>query len=74
MPSRYRSITRPSWLHIGRVLQASRRGQLFSALGERGISIRLIEQDTDENCVVLGVADEDFAPAVRVLYDRFIGR
>ncbi|MBR0307410.1 MAG: aspartate kinase [Mogibacterium sp.] len=46
-------------------------GRLFKALGENNINIRTIEQGADEINIMVGVFDEDFERAVRVLYDSF---
>ncbi len=47
-------------------------GQIFSALGDEGINIRLISQDPREVNVILGVDNADYAQAVRVLYNSFV--
>ena len=46
-------------------------GKLFVALGEAGINIRMINQGPDELNIIFGVANEDFAQAIRVLYNSF---
>jgi len=46
-------------------------GRLFKALGENNINIRTIEQGADEINIMVGVFDEDFERAIRVLYDSF---
>ena len=43
----------------------------FGALGENNINIRTIQQSSDEISIIVGVHDEDFEKAIRVLYDRF---
>jgi aspartate kinase len=47
-------------------------GQLFSALGENKINIRLIAQGTDEISIIVGVSNGDFENTIRTLYERFI--
>ncbi|MBQ9930293.1 MAG: aspartate kinase [Oscillospiraceae bacterium] len=46
-------------------------GKLFAALGEAGINIRMINQGPDELNIILGVSNDDFAEAIRVLYNSF---
>lgn len=46
-------------------------GRLFHALGEHGINIRMIFQGAEEISIIVGVADEDYENAIRVMYDCF---
>ena len=46
-------------------------GQIFAALGEAGINIRMINQGPDELNIIFGVDNRDFAEAIRVLYNSF---
>ena len=46
-------------------------GKIFRALGDEKINIRTIEQGADEINIMIGVYNEDFEKAVRVLYDSF---
>ena len=48
-------------------------GKLFHALGKHGINIRTIAQGADELSIIVGVANDDFEEAIRVLYERFAG-
>ena len=48
-------------------------GMLFGALGDNKINIRTIKQSADELSIVLGVSNDDFDKAIRVLYERFAG-
>jgi aspartate kinase len=48
-------------------------GRLFHALGKSGINIRTIAQGADELSIIVGVENEDFEKAIRVLYERFAG-
>ena len=48
-------------------------GRLFHALGKHGINIRTIAQGADELSIIVGVANDDFEEAIRVLYERFAG-
>lgn len=47
-------------------------GQIFAALGDAGINIRMINQGPDELNIVFGVDNRDFANAIRVLYNSFV--
>ena len=47
-------------------------GKIFAALGEAGINIRMINQGPDELNIIFGVANRDFADAIRVLYNSFV--
>ena len=47
-------------------------GQIFAALGEAGINIRMINQGPDELNIIFGVDNKDFSEAIRVLYNSFV--
>ena len=47
-------------------------GQIFAALGQAGINIRVITQGPDELNIIFGVDNDDFADAIRVLYNSFV--
>ncbi len=46
-------------------------GQVFAAVGQAGINIRMITQSPDELNIIFGVDNKDFAKAIRVLYNSF---
>ena len=48
-------------------------GRLFGALGDAGVNIRTIAQAADELSIIVGVANDQFETAIRVLYDGFAG-
>ena len=48
-------------------------GRLFKAVGEAGVNIRTIAQGADELAIVIGVEEEDYETAIRVMYDGFAG-
>ena len=58
---------------VGRRMAATTgvSGKIFARMGQIGVNIRLIEQDSDEVSIIIGVMDEDFAEAVRTLYNSF---
>ena len=49
-------------------------GQIFAALGEAGINIRMINQGPDELNIIFGVDNRDFKAAIKVLYNSFISK
>lgn len=48
-------------------------GKLFKALGDNDVNIRTIAQGADELSIMVGVENENFEKAIRVLYDGFAG-
>lgn len=48
-------------------------GKIFQALGDAGINIRTINQASDEISIIVGVDNQDFEAAIRVLYSGFAG-
>jgi len=48
-------------------------GKIFRALGDAGINIRTINQGADEISITVGVDNNDFEAAIRVLYEGFAG-
>lgn len=48
-------------------------GKLFKALGENNINIRTIAQGADELSIIVGIENEKYETAIRVLYEGFAG-
>jgi aspartate kinase len=48
-------------------------GKIFQSLGNHGINIRTINQAADEISITVGVDNNDFETAIRVLYEGFAG-
>ena len=48
-------------------------GRLFQALGKAGVNIRTIAQGADELAITVGVENEQYENAIRVMYDSFAG-
>lgn len=48
-------------------------GQIFKALGDKGVNIRTIAQGADETSIIVGVENKDFEAAIQVLYEGFAG-
>lgn len=46
-------------------------GKIFKALGDNKVNIRTIQQGADEINIMVGVFNEDFEKAIRVLYESF---
>ena len=46
-------------------------GQIFAALGQAGINIRMITQGPEELNIIFGVDNRDFDKAIRMLYNSF---
>ena len=47
--------------------------QSENPVGEAGVNIRTIAQGADELAIVIGVEEEDYETAIRVMYDGFAG-
>ena len=58
---------------VGRNLRrrAGSSGRIFGVLGEAGVNIRMITQSSQEISIILGVNNDDFERAIRVMYDGF---
>ncbi|MBQ7365013.1 MAG: aspartate kinase, partial [Clostridia bacterium] len=58
---------------VGRRMASNRgvSGMLFSALGNAGVNVRMIEQGSDEINIIIGVMDADFKTTIRTLYESF---
>lgn len=52
----------------GRVGVAAR---LFTALADAGVNVRVIDQGSSENNIIVGVASKDLKPAVQAIYRAF---
>ena len=46
--------------------------RLFKALGDARINIRMIDQGSSEQNIIVGVAEADFEGAVRAIYSEFV--
>ncbi len=59
---------------VGRGMKASRgvAGRLFAALGHARVNVKMIDQGSSELNIIVGVRNEDFETAIRVIYDIFI--
>ncbi|MDL2225695.1 aspartate kinase [Eubacteriales bacterium OttesenSCG-928-M02] len=55
----------------GMIRRVGVSAQLFSALAEAGVNIRMIDQGSSELNIIVGVAEEDFETAVNAIYKGF---
>ena len=64
----------PSAAVVGRNMskRSGTSGKVFGALGDAGINIRMITQGSQEISIIMGVNNEDFERAIKVIYDRFV--
>lgn len=47
--------------------------KLFTALGNEGINIRMIDQGSSEINIITGIEDKDFEKAIKAIYNAFVG-
>jgi aspartate kinase len=47
--------------------------KVMSALSSAKVNIRMIDQGSGELNIIVGVKEDDFEPAVRAIYDAFVG-
>lgn len=59
---------------VGRGMRDKRgvAGKVFSALAEKNINIKMIDQGSSELNIIIGVKDKYFDDAVRTLYETFV--
>jgi len=59
---------------VGRGMKANRgtASRLFAALALANINVRMIDQGSSELNIIIGVHNEDFANAIRAIYDVFV--
>ena len=46
--------------------------QLFTALFEAGVNVRMIDQGSSEMNIIVGVKNRDFEKAIRAIYSSFV--
>lgn len=47
-------------------------GKLFTALANKGINIKMIDQGSSELNIIIGVENRDFETAIKAIYNTFI--
>lgn len=59
---------------VGRGMKSMRgtAAQIFSALAQAHVNIRMIDQGSSELNIIIGVANEDFETAIKAIYDMFV--
>ena len=59
---------------VGRGMKAMRgtAARIFAALAHAKINVKMIDQGSSELNIIIGVADDDFEPAIRAIYDIFV--
>lgn len=59
---------------VGRGMKSTRgtAGRIFSALAHANVNVRMIDQGSSEQNIIIGVADEDFETAIKAIYDIFV--
>ena len=59
---------------VGRGMESAHgtAGKLFSALAEKDINVRIIDQGSSELNIIIGVKESDFENAIKAIYDKFI--
>jgi aspartate kinase len=48
-------------------------GKVFSALGSKGVNIRMITQGASEYNIIVGIESHQYDLAIKTLYDYFFG-
>lgn len=59
---------------VGRGMKSTRgtAGRIFSALAHANVNVRMIDQGSSEQNIIIGVANEDFESAIKAIYDIFV--
>lgn len=59
---------------VGRGMKSTRgtAGRIFSALAHNNVNVKMIDQGSSEQNIIIGVADEDFETAIKAIYDIFV--
>ena len=59
---------------VGRGMKNARgtAGRIFSALAHANVNVRMIDQGSSEQNIIIGVANEDFEAAIKAIYDIFV--
>ena len=59
---------------VGRGMKSTRgtAGRIFSALAYANVNVRMIDQGSSEQNIIIGVANADFEAAIKAVYDIFV--
>ena len=56
----------------GMVKAKGTAARVFDALASKGINIRMIDQGSSELNIIVGVADDEYIPAIQAIYEEFV--
>ena len=56
----------------GMVKAKGTAARVFDALASKGINIRMIDQGSSELNIIVGVADNEYIPAIQAIYEEFV--
>lgn len=59
---------------VGRCMKSQRgtAGRIFAALSHASVNVRMIDQGSSEQNIIIGVVNEDFETAIKAIYDIFV--
>ncbi len=57
----------------GMVSNKGTAGRAFAAIANRNINIRMIDQGSGENNIIVGVDEDDYTAALQAIYGAFVG-
>ena len=57
----------------GMVHNPGTAARLFTALSKEHVNVRMIDQGSSELSILVGVDHQDFEPAIRAVYQEFVG-
>lgn len=59
---------------VGRCMKSMRgtAGRIFSALAHANVNVRMIDQGSSEQNIIIGVDNNDFETAIKAIYDIFV--
>lgn len=56
----------------GMVRAKGTAGRVFTAIADHDINIRMIDQGSGENNIIVGVGEADYVPALKAIYNEFV--
>ena len=56
----------------GMVRAKGTAGRVFTAIADQDINIRMIDQGSGENNIIVGVSEADYTTALRAIYQEFV--
>ena len=61
-----------AWVGAGMSLRTGVSAKLFTALAEKKVNIRMIDQGSSEMNIIVGVENKDFEKAIQAIYGAFV--